>query len=192
MHFSEEGILLSCFQYDLCFMCSVTASLHLQEDGSSQAFWGAEEWRSWVVTTFPLVTTCQKKGGITPIRGCHQACRARLRQVLRKESREGDVLDVCTTGVLGVVMQEGPRPIYLLQKDNWAVWGKQQGRMGKLVSALPTPRCSPEKTQQLSFLIIVFCFPPRLPQPGEKGGRVHGHLCHHHHHYHHHQCELLI
>lgn len=80
------------------------------------------------------------------------------------------------------------RPIYLLQKDNWAVWGKQQGRMGKLVSALPTPRCSPEKTQQLSFLIIVFCFPPRLPQPGEKGGRVHGHLCHHHHHYHHHQC----
>lgn len=43
--FSEEGILLSCFQYDLCFVCSVTASLHLQEDGSSQAFWGAEEWR---------------------------------------------------------------------------------------------------------------------------------------------------
>lgn len=40
-----------------------------------------------------------------------------------------------------------------------------------------------------SFLIIVFCFPPQLPQPEEKGGRVHDReLCHHHHHYHHHQC----
>ena len=43
-----------------------------------------------------------------PIRGCHQACRTRLRQVLRrKESRE-EMSWMCTTGVLGVVMQEGP------------------------------------------------------------------------------------
>lgn len=60
-----------------------------------------------MVTTQDLFLP-EEGGWDHPIRGCHQACRARLRQVLRrKESRE-EMSWMCTTGVLGVVMQEGP------------------------------------------------------------------------------------
>lgn len=66
--------------------------------------------------------------------------------------------------------------------------GKATGMDGGSLFQLYLPPGVLQRRPNNSFLIIVFCFPPRLPQPEEKGGRVHGLLCHHHRHYHHHQC----
>lgn len=81
-----------------------------------------------------------------PIRGCHQACRARLRQVLRRKENREKMSWMWTSGVLGVVMQEQPGLSVFCRRTAGGCGESNRDGWGKLVSALPTHRCSPEKT----------------------------------------------